>query len=130
MKRLVALGQGGYYVATGVWPLVSLATFEAVSGPKVEDWLVRTVGVLVTVIGLVLLTAGVTNQITAPVRLLAVGSAAGLAFIDFFYAMRGVIWPVYILDGVGEIILIGLWVAAIFRDRVHTSTAARQPLTN
>ena len=130
MKRLVAIAQGSYYLATGLWPLLSMATFEAVSGPKVEDWLVRTVAVLVTVIALVLLTAATTNQIGAPVRLLAMGSAAGLGFIDFFYAMRGVIWPVYILDGVGELVLIGLWLIAIFRDRARIPTAARQPLTN
>ena len=130
MKRLVTIAQGSYYVATGLWPLMSMATFEAVSGPKDDDWLVRTVGVLVTVIGVVLLSAAMKNQIDAPVRVLAIGSAGGLAFIDFFYAMRGVIWPVYILDGVGEIVLIGLWVIAIFRDRAHMPMTGRRPLTN
>ena len=130
MKRLVTTAQGGYYLATGLWPLLSMPTFEAVSGPKVDDWLVRTVAVLVTVIGLVLLTAAMKNDTGAPVRVLAIGSAAGLGFIDFFYAMRGVIWPVYILDVVGELVLIGLWLIAIVRDRAPIPTASRQPLTN
>jgi hydrogenase/urease accessory protein HupE len=130
VKKLVTIGQGGYYVLTGLWPLISMATFEAVSGPKVEDWLVRTVGVLVTVIGLVLLAAAMKNQIGAPVRVLAIGSAAGLAFIDFYYAMRGVIWPVYILDGIVEILLIGVWAIAIFRDRGHTRTPGTRPQTS
>ena len=44
--------QGLYYVVTGVWPLVSTCgTFEAVTGNKVDDWLVKTVGVLIIVIG-------------------------------------------------------------------------------
>jgi hypothetical protein len=42
---------GIYYVATGVWPLVSMTAFEAVTGPKVDDWLVRMVALLVIVIG-------------------------------------------------------------------------------
>jgi hydrogenase/urease accessory protein HupE len=130
VKKLVTIGQGGYYVLTGLWPLSSMATFEAVSGPKVEDWLVRTVGVLVTVIGLVLLAAAMKNQIGAPVRVLAIGSAAGLAFIDFYYAMRGVIWPVYILDGIVEILLIGVWAIAIFRDRGHTRMPGTRPQTS
>jgi hypothetical protein len=120
---VAALLQGGYYLLTGAWPLVSLATFEAVTGPKTEDWLVHTVGVLVIVIGAVLLTAATQRGVHAPVVVLAVGSAAGLAAIEFFYVLRGVIWPIYMLDAVGELGLIALWGIAIFRDRtVHGST--------
>jgi len=129
MKKLVAVVQGSYYIATGLWPLLNMASFEAVSGPKTDDWLVKTVGVLVIVIGLVLVYAGLRGQIGGPIRLLAVASAAGLAGIDFFYAMRGVIWPIYMLDGVGEIVLIGLWMLAISRDRAPIATRAKQPLT-
>jgi hypothetical protein len=124
MKSLVAGAQGIYYIATGLWPLLSLTTFELVSGPKTDDWLVVTVGVLITVIGLVLLAAAIKNETNAPVRILAIGSAAGLAAIDFFYAMTGVIWPIYMLDGVGELALIVVWAIAIHRDRVSTLTNA------
>lgn len=122
MTRLVVAVQGIYYAATGIWPLLSMSSFEAVSGPKTDDWLVRTVAVLVLVIGLVLLSAAVYRNVGVPVRILAIGSAAGLAFIDFFYAMRGVIWPVYMLDGIGEVALIVLWAIALTQDR---RTAAR-----
>ena len=124
MKRLAAALQGGYYVVTGVWPLVSLGTFEAVSGPKIEDWLVRTVGIIVTVIGLALLAAAAKDDTGAAVRVLAIGSAAGLAFVDFYYALRGVIWPIYMLDGVGELGLILIWMVAILRERGRTPTHA------
>jgi hypothetical protein len=129
MKKLVAILQGSYYVATGLWPLLNMASFEAVSGPKTDDWLVKTVGVLVTIIGSVLIYAGLRAQIGLPIGLLAIASAAGLAGIDFFYAMRGVIWPIYMLDGVGEVVLIVLWLLAISRDRAPTPTPARQPPT-
>jgi hypothetical protein len=129
VKKLVAVVQGSYYVATGLWPLLDMASFEAVSGPKTDDWLVKTVGVLVTVIGSVLLYAGLKSQLGGPIRVLAIASAAGLAAIDFFYAMRGVIWPIYMLDGVGEVVLIALWLLAISRDRAPTPTPARQPQT-
>jgi hypothetical protein len=52
---LVALAQGAYYLLTGVWPLLSLRTFELVTGPKTDDWLVRTVGVLVLAVVLAVL---------------------------------------------------------------------------
>jgi hypothetical protein len=41
-----ALLQGGYFLFTGIWPLVSRRTFEAVTGPKKDFWLAQTVGVL------------------------------------------------------------------------------------
>ena len=130
MKKLVAILQGSYYLASGLWPLLNMASFEAVSGPKTDNWLVQTVAVLITVIGSVLLWAGLTNQVAAPVALLAIGSAAGLAGIDFLYAMRGVIWAIYMLDGVAEVVLIVLWGIAISRDRVSSKTAVRQPQTH
>jgi hypothetical protein len=126
MKKLVAILQGSYYVATGLWPLLDMASFEAVAGPKTDDWLVTTVGVLVTVIGTVLLYAGLKAQVDGPIRVLAIASAAGLAGIDFFYAMRGVIWAIYMLDGVGEVVLVVLWLLAISRDRAPTPTRVRQ----
>ncbi len=60
----LALLQGVFYVLTGIWPLLSIRTFERVTGPKVDRWLVKTVGVLVTVIGGVLLLAGSRRRVT------------------------------------------------------------------
>ena len=42
----LAIAQGAYFLGTGVWPLVLMPSFESVTGPKVDKWLVRTVGVL------------------------------------------------------------------------------------
>ena len=47
--------QGLYYLISGAWPLIHFASFEALSGPKRDRWLVRTVGMLTTAIGLTLL---------------------------------------------------------------------------
>lgn len=30
----MALVQGGYFAATGVWPFISMRSFEAVTGPR------------------------------------------------------------------------------------------------
>src|SRR5436305_4320727 len=80
--------QGIYFLATGVWPLISMDTFLAVTGPKTDLWLVNTVAVLVTVIGLVFLLAAVRARPSPEVLLLAVGSAIGLAAIDVVYVVR------------------------------------------
>ena len=34
LGRTLAAGQGVYFLAAGLWPLVSLKTFYAVTGPK------------------------------------------------------------------------------------------------
>src|SRR5918999_525478 len=105
MNGSVALIQGIYFFMTGVWPLVSIDTFQRVTGPKVDLWLVNTVGVLVAVIGAALILAGVRGEVTPSVLLVAVGSAAGLAGVDVIYVSKGVISRVYLLDALVEVVL-------------------------
>src|SRR3712207_8805835 len=52
-------------------PFVSRRAFEAVTGPKLEWWLVKTVGVIVTVVGGVLLSGARRNRVTPELRALA-----------------------------------------------------------
>lgn len=117
LARYVAIGQAVFYVATGVWSLVGIRSFQKVTGPKADIWLVKTVGVLVTVIGGVLGLAGYRRRLSPEVTLLAVGSAAGLTAIDVVYVARKRIRPVYLLDAAAETGLIGLW--ALARSRQH-----------
>ena len=107
--RALAIIQGAVYLATGIWPLVSIRTFEWVTGPKVDRWLVKTVGVLVTVIGGVLLLAGARRRLMPETAVLAAGSALGLAGIDLVYSLRGRISKVYLLDAIMEILLAVGW---------------------
>ncbi|ACG72254.1 conserved hypothetical protein [Anaeromyxobacter sp. K] len=119
-ERPLALGQGAFYAATGAWPLVHMPSFVAVTGPKLEPWLVRTVGVLVGTIGATLLAAGARRRITPEVRLLALASAAGIAAVELWYAgRRRRIAPVYLLDGAGELALAAAWAAAGARRRLR-----------
>jgi hypothetical protein len=39
----LARAHGAFNVVSGLWPLLHLPSFELVSGPKVDRWLVRTV---------------------------------------------------------------------------------------
>ena len=110
--RALALGQGAFYVVTGVCPILSLRTFEAVTGPKADGWLVKTAGVLITAIGAGLTSAGLRGRVTPDLKLVAVGAAAGLTAIDVVYVRRGRISRVYLLDALAEVGLIGAWAAA------------------
>jgi hypothetical protein len=112
---LLALVQGVFYAATGLWALVDLDSFMAVTGPKTDRWLVKTVGILVTVIGAVLLFAWRRGAVPAEVVLLAAGSALSLAAIDLVYVSSGTIPPIYLLDAVAEVGLALAWMPAARR---------------
>lgn len=106
----VAAGQGLYYLVTAIWPLVSLRTFMAVTGPKVDGWLVKTVGLLITVTGAVCLLAAYSGRYMPEVALLAVGNAVALTFVDIYYVAIGRISKIYLADVVPEVLLIAGWV--------------------
>lgn len=108
----LSLMQGSYYLATGLWPLLHIRSFEAVTGPKTEHWLVKTVGVLVSMIGAVLLLAAIRQGFDLEVVALALGSAIGLTAIDIWYVIRKVIAPIYLVDAVAESALVALWIVA------------------
>lgn len=103
--------QGAFYVATGIWPILSRRTFEAVTGPKKDFWLVKTVGVMFTVIGGALLVAGQRKRVTPEIAGLGAATAAGFVALDAWYVSRGRIAPIYLLDAVIQAALLARWSA-------------------
>jgi hypothetical protein len=108
-RSTVAVLQGGYFLATGLWPLVSRRTFERVTGPKADFWLAQTVGVLVTGIGGVLLLGEKRGRLTPEIELLGAASAAALGLVDLVFALRGRISKVYLADAAAEVALVAGW---------------------
>lgn len=108
-ERALAWGQGAYYVATGVWPIVHLRSFEAITGPKPEGWLVKTVGALVAVVGGALWRGAARKKISSDLKLIAAGAAAALAIVDIVYPAKRRISPVYLLDAAPELFMVGAW---------------------
>lgn len=113
MERRLGQVHGAYYLVTGLWPLLSMRTFEAVTGPKTDRWLVRTVGLLAAVIGWSLLSGGTR---TAD-RTLPVGTGLAFASIDTWYVARGTISRIYLADALVELALVAGWLAARPRSR-------------
>lgn len=99
--------QGGYYVVTGLAPLVSMRAFEAVTGKKTDRWLVQMVGLLAASIGAALLTAAENDEIELPTLLLSVASGLSFAAIDVVHVARRRISPVYLGDAAVELALVG-----------------------
>jgi len=114
LARGTAAVQGLYYLGTGVWPLVSLDAFLAVTGPKTDLWLVQAFGGLVAVVGIALLVAA-WRGVSAEAVTLAVGGALALAAVDVVFVSKRVIGPVYLLDAVAEVGLLAGWGLAAAR---------------
>lgn len=124
----MARSHSAYYIATGIWPLVHMRSFELVAGRKKDRWLVRTVGVLVTAIGAGIGLAQARLELTPSMRILAMFAAAGLAGIDIYYAGTGRIRRVYLVDAAIEVVLALVWARSLVKEPVEASgrpTASR-----
>ena len=122
--QLIAWIQGVYFAATGLWPLLSIETFQAVTGPKTDHlptgseadhWLVNSVGVLVLSIGLTLLIAAWRRNGSIEIAVLGISSALALTAIDVIYVLRGTIAPIYLGDAAIEVALIAGWCVSLLR---------------
>ncbi|YCK79777.1 hypothetical protein M1D89_01740 (plasmid) [Arthrobacter sp. D3-18] len=109
MSTGLSTAQGSFNTAMGLWPLVHMRSFEAVSGHKTDDWLVRTVSGLLLTIGLEQLRHASGTEGAASAKRLGIGTAATLAAIDLIYATTGRIRKIYLLDAVFELFLIIAW---------------------
>jgi len=130
LYRSICVGQGIYFLTTGLWPLISIETFQLVTGRKTDHlvtgsendhWLVNTVGVLVTAIAVSLLFAAHRNRLSPEVILLGMATAVGLISIDVVYVMRGTISAVYLLDAVIETGFVSAWLVCAWQCRQLTN---------
>jgi hypothetical protein len=122
--------QGAYFLVTGIWPLVSIETFQLVTGRKTDHlvtgregdhWLVNTVGVLVIAIGTTFLFGAWRRAFSAEVAVLAIASAIGLICIDVVYCARGTISAVYLVDAVLQVAFVIAWGICLFGRLRETS---------
>jgi hypothetical protein len=110
--RLILLIQGIYYVLTGIWPLVSMRTFEMVTGPKTDDWLVQTVGVLAATIGATLLVGSRRRPANLETLVLSILSAISFCAVDVVFALTGVISRIYLVDAAIQTAIL-IWIGLI-----------------
>lgn len=118
--------QGLYFFATGLWPLVSVDTFQAVTGKKTDHlvaepptqadhWMLFTNSALILAIAAVILNAAWRRRVSLDVALLGIASAAGLTIIDIVYVARGTIWPIYLADAAAELVIIAAWIWVLMK---------------
>ncbi|WP_353988713.1 hypothetical protein [Ruicaihuangia caeni] len=127
----VSRAHGLFNLIAGVWPLLHMRSFVAITGPKTDYWLVRTVALLLIAIGSTQLAPtpsvakgaaasskrggprhpDVSTSAPQPARRLGLLTAAGLCAIDVIYAARRRISVVYLLDAAFELGWIALWLS-------------------
>jgi len=113
----VAALQGLYYASSGLWPIVSIGTFQVVTGRKHDLWLVKTVGLLIATIGSVLMLSARREETSTEIATLGIASAAAIAGIDLIYYANGVLRWVYLVDAAMETAIVGGWARALARGR-------------
>jgi hypothetical protein len=107
----LAVVQGSFYVATGLWPVFNLRTFEAVTGRKRDGWLVKTTGLLIAAVGSAVLLGGRRGRDRAQTAWLGASTAAALGAADIYYVARKRIPRVYLLDAAAELAFVAGWIA-------------------
>jgi hypothetical protein len=111
LANRIAGAQAGYFVASGLWPLLHMASFEWVLGRKREHWLVRTVALLLLAIGTVLGIAAARRDADDHVVALGALAAAATGAISGVEAARGRISPLYLIDALIEAALVRAWLS-------------------
>lgn len=105
--KTIILAQGIYYLLTALWAIIHIKSFEKVTGPKNDHWLVYTVAAMIVCSSLVFLSASVGPfQISKEVLILSFSNAIALAFIDIVFSLKNVIRKVYLIDAAAEISLV------------------------
>lgn len=121
--RLTVIVHGTYYFLTGLWPVLHIESFMAVTGPKDDIWLVKTVGVLVMAIAIGVFSAlGEKNR---AIIVLGAACCIGFTLIDVYYVMNDTIRWVYLLDAAAEVMLLTGWLLSAFAKKEKTG----QPVT-
>jgi hypothetical protein len=113
-RSISMLAQAAYYVATGMWPLVHLRSFEALTGPKPDRFVAESTGLLFVASGVALATAARRRHpgLAAQVLAVAVPAASTIATLRHRPRLR----PVYLLDAAIQSALAVTTAAPVRRD--------------
>jgi hypothetical protein len=113
----LARAHGAFNVVFGLWPLLHYRSFEAVSGPKTDHWLVKTVGGLMTAAGYAQFRAAASLDGRAMARRIGLGTAATFMIVDLRYVSHGRISRIYLLDAVLEMYWLIAWATDLALER-------------
>jgi hypothetical protein len=110
--QAVLIVQGAYYTLTGLWPIVDIESFQSVTGPKTDLWMLRTLGLLLAIVGSVLLFSTRHGKPPLEIVVLALAMATALLLVDFIVVFSRTVPLRYLFDAVMQAGLIFWWTRA------------------
>lgn len=123
-RRIILGMQGGYYLLTGLWPLLHIQSFMEITGYKTDVWLVKTVGILIVCAAVAFIVDLLYKENSSAIAFLSVSSAVGLLSIDIYYSLTSEISTIYLIDAALQLILIEAWI--IFFGRGYFARLSNQ----
>ena len=98
-----------YQLLTAIWPLMDMDSFMLVTGYKTDQWLVKTVALLLICLNATAFYCLLNNKI--PVVIIVQQIAMSVALIsNTYYSIKDVIPDIYLLDVPVQICSIILWI--------------------
>lgn len=117
VKFAIARAQGLFYVVTGLWPIVHLESFLAVTGPKTDLWLVQTLGALLVGVGGVMLLSTTEERLGLTCKRLGVAVSGVLAGAEVSFFLRGHTATTHLVHAAIEALFVVAWLTTMFADR-------------
>jgi hypothetical protein len=99
-----------YIFITAVWPIVHIQSFMAVTGPKTDIWLVKTVGALLIPVSLTMVAHVITSNGKIPLIILGGLTAIAFICIDVYYSLNDIISDIYLADAAIEFFFLIGWI--------------------
>jgi hypothetical protein len=108
--KIFILFQGIYIFVTAIWGILDIQSFMAITGPKTDVWLVRTVSFLLIPYSFLCFYLYHNPQKLSYLAILCMFTMGlGLLSIDLYYYEQGVIRGVYLIDAFFQVIFLMIW---------------------
>ena len=130
ITRLLIGLHAAYLLIGGAWPLVHMPSFEAVTGPKDEHWLVRSVAGILIVISITLFAQLGKGRIEYAAITTAMGASFVLAMVGIITAIAAVISPIYLVDGAVHFFFFACWCIVLAGDFGMSRSGLNQEASN
>jgi hypothetical protein len=99
-----------YFIVIGIWPVLDINSFMFFTGEKKDIWMAKALGLLMTIIGLMLISAIIRNKLIMEIIMLIIFSAMALAGVEFYFGWNDMISEIYLLDAAAEFFFILCWI--------------------
>jgi hypothetical protein len=111
--RLLFLIQCSYFFTMALWPIVDIESVVAITGPRTDIWLVKTVASLQMAISLTMalcIFIRPDRRLTFPLGII---TALAFILVDLYSVMTGVTLKIYLADAAIEFCFLMNWLATI-----------------